>query len=152
MISLRRTEDIGELMQWREEVIRHVFGMVPGEKLLKANEEYYRSHVPSGEHIAFIAEINGTNAGCGSLCLSEELPSPDNPDGRCGYLMNIYVREEYRTHGVGHAVVRKLIEEAKNRGCGKIYLETTSDGRKLYESMGFADLPDMMKLHGYADS
>lgn len=146
MIALRRTEDIAELMLWREEVIRHVFGDVPDEALLRANEEYYRSHVPNGKHIAFIAEINGKDAGCGSVCFSEELPSPDNPDGRCGYLMNIYVREEFRTHGVGHAVVRKLIEEAKKRGCCKIYLETTSDGRRLYESLGFADLPDMMKL------
>ena len=146
MISVERIDDIGRLMLWRKEVIEHVFGLTPDGSLLEANRQYYRRHIPDGSHIAFVARYDGSDAGCGSLCLSEELPSPDNPGGRCAYLMNIYVRERYRGRGIGHAVVKRLVEEARKLGCGKIYLETTCEGRSLYESVGFHDLPDMMKL------
>ena len=146
MISIRRIMDMNELLAWREEVILNVFGIEPDKELIHKNEDYYRRHVEAGTHMAFIAEKDGTEAGCGSICFTEELPSPDNPSGMCGYLMNIYVRDKYREHGIGHEIVKHLLEEAKNKGCGKIYLETTAIGRSLYESLGFHDLPDMMKL------
>ncbi|MDE7347002.1 MAG: GNAT family N-acetyltransferase, partial [Muribaculaceae bacterium] len=85
--------------------------------------------------------------GCGAVCFTDELPSPDNPTGRCAYLMNIYVREPFRKHGIAHHVVSHLIEVAKKRECGKIYLETTADGKSVYSSLGFKDMPDMMKYY-----
>ena len=146
MIELIRTIDLKTLMKWRREVISEVFGEVADSVLMKENEDYYRRHITDGTHLAYIASFDGQEAGCGAICLSDELPSPDNPTGKCGYLMNIYVRNNFREHGVGHSIVKKLIEEAQNRGCRKIYLETTAIGRRLYESLGFHDLPDMMKL------
>ena len=79
------------------------------------------------------------------VCFYSELPSPDNPGGLCAYLMNIYVRSSFRKMGVAHRIVGRLIEEARKSGCGKIYLETTPEGRPVYESIGFLDMPDMMK-------
>lgn len=146
MIELIQIKDIDELMGWRAEVIENVFGEKPSETLIKANRKYYETHVPEGSHVAFKAVYDGVEAGSGSLCLTDELPSPDNPSGHCAYLMNIYVRQPYREHGIGHAIVKRLMEEAQRRDCGKVYLETTAEGRGVYESLGFRDMPDMMKL------
>ena len=146
MTELEQLYDLGELMAWRQEVILNVFGEEPSEELMAQNERFYTSHIADGSHIAFKALTDGEEAGSGSVCFTEELPSPDNPTGKCAYLMNIYVREEYREHGIGHAIVKRLIKESHARGCGKIYLETTPEGRPVYESLGFHDLPDMMKL------
>lgn len=145
MIEIKEIRDLETLLSWRREVIRNVFDIEPTEKLMAANEEYYRTHEHYG-HVAFIALVDGVEAGCGGLCFTDELPSPDNESGRCGYLMNIYVREAFRNHGVAHSIVRRLVQEAKERGCGKIYLETTGEGRPVYASLGFVDMPDMMKL------
>ena len=135
------------LLAWRKEVIRHVFGEEPSSSLMLANERYYERHIADGSHLAVVAAgEDGKEMGCGSVCFDDELPSPDNPSGRCAYLMNIYVREPFRSHGVGHAIVSFLIERARERDCGKIYLETTADGRPLYTSLGFQDMADMMKL------
>lgn len=134
-------------MHWREEVIAHVFGEQPDAALLAANRDYYLRTMASGEHLALVAEVDGCECGCGAICLGEELPSPDNPSGRTAYLMNIYVREPYRNHGIAHALVKRLIEEAQGRRCGKIYLESTPEGKPVYFSIGFRDMPDMMKYH-----
>lgn len=145
-MEIRGIKDINELLRWRREVIFNVFGVEASEELMERNEDYYRRRVEDGTHLAFVASSSGKEAGCGALCLTEELPSPDNPSGKCAYLMNIYVKNEFREKGIGHALVTHLIEEAKNRDCGKIYLETTESGRSVYASLGFHDLPDMMKL------
>lgn len=146
MIGLRQVTAIPTLMMWRAEVIRHVFGIEPAKRLLVENRRYYRTHIPDGTHLAFVAYIDGEPCGCGGVCFSDELPSPDNPTGRCAYLMNIYVREPYRHSGVGQAIVSRLISEARDRGCGKIYLESTAEEHRFYDTLGFADMPDMMKL------
>lgn len=146
MIELRVVDSLVELMKWRTEVIADVFGKKPDEALLEANRIYYKTHIPDGSHIAVVASCDGYDCGCGGVCFTDELPSPDNPGGRCAYLMNIYVRETYRNAGIAHRIVRHLIEVARQRDCGKIYLETTADGRPVYYSLGFRDMPDMLKL------
>lgn len=148
MIELRRITDTDELMIWRREVITNVFSEVPDLSLLRANRKYYQKHIADGSHIAYVASQDGKDVGCGSICLSEELPSPDNPDGRCAYLMNIYVRLPFRNNGIAHMIVRHLVDEAKARGCGKIYLETTDIAKPLYCNIGFNPMENMMKYEG----
>ena len=147
MLILRKIKDIRTLMDWRTEVISNVFGIDADSILLEANRQYYLRHIPDDTHIAIIASYDGADCGCGSICLTDELPSPDNPTGKCAYLMNIYVREDYRRHGIAHKIVSRLVREAKDNKCGKIYLETTADGKPVYASLGFQDMADMMKYH-----
>lgn len=144
-INIRETRVIPTLMHWRKEVIANVFGVEPSRRLMAANRQYYIEHTEDGTHVAVIAEADGADVGCGAICLSDELPSLDNPSGRCACLMNIYVREAYRGHGVGRAIVRWLVERARRSGCGKIWLETTEMVRPLYHNAGFKDLTGYMK-------
>lgn len=136
------------LMMWRREVIRTVFGVDPTEDLLATNRNYYERHIADGSHLAVVAYVDGREAGCGAICFTEELPSPDNPSGRCAYLMNIYVRPMFRSRGIGHEIVSYLVEKAREKRCDKIYLETTEEARSLYNSIGFKELPGILK---YAD-
>lgn len=142
-------ERIEELMRWRMEVLREVFSLgadADVSALEAENRAYYEREIRSGGHVACLAMLDGEAVGCGGACLQLEMPSPDNPNGRCAYLMNIYTRLESRGNGVGAAVVAWLIEKAKEWGAGKIYLEATEAGRALYERTGFAELPGMMAL------
>lgn len=138
--------DIDELMSWRAEVIRAVFGIEASDTLLQNNRDYYLRHIPDGSHIAVKAVSDGEDAGCGALCFHEELPSPDNPSGKCGYLMNIYVRPQHRNRGIAHEIVKSLVNKCKTRDCGKIYLETTKDAKSLYSSLGFQEMKAIMHL------
>ncbi len=142
-------EDIDLLMAWRMEVLSTVFSDWDKEnekELYRANLEYYQTMLESGQHIAVFAEADGQKIGCGGLCIYQEMPSPDNPNGYCGYLMNIYTREAWRGQGAGEAVVSYLLNCARERKIEKVYLETSKSGRSLYEKMGFKDMIDYMKL------
>lgn len=72
--------------------------------------------------------------------------SPDNPNGDCAYLMNIYTDPGYCEHGVGREIVSWLIREAKQRGFTKVFLEPSETGRALYQEMGFTDMTGCMQL------
>lgn len=145
MIDIRIDSDIVSLLEWRKEVIRTVFGVDPSDDLMSSNEEYYCRHVADGSHLAYIVSLDGTYIGCGAICLTDELPSPDNLTGRCAYLMNIYIREAYRCHGYARSLIKYLVDIAKEHDCGKIYLESTDMARTLYESSGFIDMDNIMK-------
>lgn len=147
IIERASIDDIDKLMEWRMEVLHNVFDISEStQNLYTANREYYHNSIPSGKHIAVFAQINQTTVGCGGLCLYQEMPSPDNPTGQCAYLMNIYTRKEHREQGVGKSIVSWLIDYAKKQGITKIYLETSECGRPLYDSLGFRDMQDYMKL------
>ena len=133
-------DEIDRLMAWRLEVLREVFSLSERDDLDaldRENRAYYARELPRKGHI-----------GCGGVCLQREMPSPDNLSGKCAYLMNIYTRPEAQHCGVGHSVVRWLVARARQWGAEKIYLETSKEGRALYEGVGFVDLPDMMLLAG----
>lgn len=144
-------QDIDLLMQWRMEVLHEVFAIPPEQpvaELEAENRRYYQQQLPNGGHIACFAYMGEAIAGCGGMCLYPEMPSPDNPNGKCAYLMNIYARPQFRRHGVGDAVVRWLIGQAAQLGIAKIYLETSEDGRPLYQEIGFRDMIGYMKFTG----
>ena len=133
------------------EVLHEVFG-IPSDQatteLENENRCYYRKELTTGGHIACFAYMGEKIVGCGGMCLYQEMPSPDNPNGKCAYLMNIYARPQFRRHGIGDAIVRWLVSKAKQLGITKIFLETSEKGRPLYKEIGFMDMPDMMKLTG----
>ncbi|MCD8007782.1 MAG: GNAT family N-acetyltransferase, partial [Clostridiales bacterium] len=116
-IRIRKADgfDLEELMRWREVVLREVFS-IPDEEdmteLLAANRAYYHTALERGEHIACFACAGGMTVGCGGVCLYQEMPSPDNPSGKCGYLMNIYTLPALRQRGGGKEIVQTLVQEA----------------------------------------
>lgn len=100
-VTISQVCDIETLMPWRMEVLHCVFS-IPADAdtadLERANRYYYERHLPVGSHIACIASLDGEAVGCGGVCFYEEMPSPDNPCGRCAYLMNIC--PAYRGKGI----------------------------------------------------
>ena len=56
------------------------------------------------------------------------------PDGRIGRMA---VLRDWRGAGVGGAMLRALMEEAKRRGAGEVYLHSQSHARDFYLRHGF---------------
>ena len=141
--------EIEMILRWRMEVLHEVFSIPDDEdmsELERANREYYLKEIPAGGHVACWASLGNEIIGCGGICLYQEMPSPDNTSGRCAYLMNVYVRSPYRTHGFGRQVASWLVQQAKTRGITKIYLETSECGKQMYEQLGFKIMEGYLKL------
>ena len=150
-IEIRRAtlEDLELLVKWRMTVLHEVFSIPLSDsmpELEQKNRHYYQTALQTEGHIAGFAYVGKEIAGCGGVCLYREMPSPDNPSGRCAYLMNIYTRPEFRGQGIGKKIVNWLIDQAAQRDITKIYLEASASGRQLYQNMGFTDMLGYMRF------
>lgn len=84
----------------------------------------------------FLAFVDKKAAGCIALRKLET--------GVCE-MKRLYVREEFRSLGLGRTLIEKLIAEARLIGYEKMRLDTLPDKMakavKLYESYGFRPIP-----------
>jgi len=74
------------------------------------------------------------------------LPTPLCPSGTEGYVVNVFTLPAWRKRGVGTALMRALIDEARARKLGRLRLHTTAAGRTLYARCGFVEHADNLQL------
>lgn len=63
--------------------------------------------------------------------------------GTDGDIQTIAVTEPVRGHGLGRALMQRLIDEARNRGVSEVFLEVRADNpvaHGLYLSLGFSEI------------
>ena len=58
-------------------------------------------------------------------------------NGPVGWIGSIFVAPELRGHGLGRAITQSIIDALDAAGCRTFCLVATSEGRRLYERMGF---------------
>lgn len=143
-------DDIDRLIEARDEVIRAVWGLSEDDDItgvLDETRDYFERAIPSGKHVAFVAYDGPAFLGCSGISYYRVMPTPDNPTGRKGYVMNMYVRGEYRRRGVASRMLELLLADAAERGVDFVALEASEDGRPFYETFGFRPMPDEMLRH-----
>lgn len=141
-------DNLDLLMKWRMTVLHEVFSIPLNEPMAALEQEnriYYQTALKTGEHIACFAYADDKTIGCGGVCFYREMPSPDNPNGCCAYLMNIYTVPEYRNCGTGKSIVTWLLQKASEYGVCKIYLETSEKAHEFYKKIGFYDMNGYMQ-------
>ena len=145
-LKIERILSLEQLLRWRAEVFRDITGKAPDADMLKATARYYDFHNADGTHVAFEAQLPGPDGtlqpiGRGGVCFHEELPSVENPNGRCARIVNLYVREPHRRSGVGADILRALVDLARFRGCHRIALDSSPEARKFCQALGFHEAP-----------
>lgn len=93
--------------------------------------------ITNGLGVIYIAEKdNKIIATCG---LQEINVIPQcNDKGKCGFIFNVFTREEHRHQGIQTAVMTEVINYAKQRGIEELALETDNAiAITLYEKLGF---------------
>jgi len=108
--------------------------------------EYFRSHVPDGRFIAWLAVDAGAVVATSGMCIYDVPPTYGNHSGRVAYLVNMYTLPEYRGRGIAARLLELLVIEAVEKGCGRITLNTSKAGRPVYEKYGFVDVPGEMEF------
>ncbi len=61
------------------------------------------------------------------------------------YLEDIFVRVEYRRHGIGLTLMQHLIEQARSRGCGRVewvVLDWNTGAQEFYKTLGARHLSE----------
>ena len=110
------------------------------------SRRYYQYALADGSHAALLAFDDGRFVGAGGVSYYRVMPTYHNPTGEKAYIMNMYVRPEYRRRGIATRMLTLLTGDAQRRDVKQISLEATAAGRPLYESYGFVAMRNEMEL------
>ncbi len=86
-LSIRRAtaDDSDEVTRLRLEMQTELFagdgrGAAPDE-IVERNRQYFREHLPVGDFVAFVAELDGAMVGTGGIVAYRAPPTQGNPIG-----------------------------------------------------------------------
>ena len=150
-IEYRRAtaDQIDLLMETRVEVLRaanRLDDFADLSEVAAQSRDYYLRALRDGTHTGLLAFDGEDFVGAGGVSYFRVMPTCHNVTGWKAYIMNMYVRPEYRRRGIAARMLDLLVADARGRGIGLISLEATDAGRPLYEKYGFIPMTHEMEL------
>lgn len=137
-LSFRRMqeEDIPLFVQMRIDQLREE-GAQSDIDLRPALLDYYHRHLADGTFISWLALDGEAVVATSGMSFVEKPPYFSNPTGRIGLLSSMYTHPDYRRQGIAKQLLEKVVEEARQYGCGAIWITASDMGVLLYTDFGF---------------
>lgn len=105
------------------------------EEILVANatKEYLEEEISNDKFVSYIAKFNGKIVSVSGLVVFKRPPYLENLKGMEAYILNMYTLPEYRGKKLAGRLLKKCIEDCKQRGVKRIWLHASEDGKPLYK-------------------
>ncbi len=99
--------------------------------------DYYKRHMKDGTFVSRLA-LDGNNIiGTSGMSFVEKPPYFGCPSGKIGLLSSMFTNPNYRRNGIAKELLSRIVNEAKQYGCGTIQITASDMGVKLYTDFGF---------------
>lgn len=105
--------------------------------LKPALKNYYERHMADGTFVSWIALDGDRIIGTSGMSFVEKPPYFGCPNGKIGLLSSMFTANSYRRRGIAKALLEKVINEAKEYGCGTVQITASDMGVLLYTDFGF---------------
>ena len=99
--------------------------------------DFYKRNLAAGTYVSWLAFDGDKIIGTSGMSFAEKPPYFSCPTGRLGILSSMYTDPNYRRMGIASNLLDRVVKEARDYGCGTIYITASDVGVKLYESYGF---------------
>ena len=107
-------------------------------------EKYFSFSIADETLVVWIAlEHDSIISTCG-VCFFQYPPSYSNTTGRIAYVTNVYTLDKYRKQGIATRLLEYIMKEIKERDYKVVRLHASSQGKRLYEKIGFIDAEGFM--------
>ncbi|MBZ0277198.1 MAG: GNAT family N-acetyltransferase [Anaerolineae bacterium] len=117
------------------------------DQMDRIGAEWLYERVANGRYLGWFA-LNAAGdivAGAG-LWLQDWPPNMIDQEPYRGYILNVYTRPEYRQRGLARRLVETIIDWCSQRGIITVGLHASSQGRPIYEGLGFGSTNEMRLL------
>ncbi len=113
----------------------------------KALKDFYTRNLAAGTYVSWLAFDGDKIVGTSGMSFAEKPPYFTCTTGKLGILSSMYTDPDYRRKGIATELLDRVVKEAKDHGCGTIYITASDMGVKLYESYGFKHNGNFMQYN-----
>lgn len=99
--------------------------------------DYYKRHMADGTFVSWIALDGDKIIGTSGMSFIEKPPYFSCPNGKIGLLSSMFTSNEYRRRGIAKELLTRVVNEAKEYGCGAVQITASDMGVLLYTDFGF---------------
>ena len=110
-----------------------------------ALKDYYNRHLSDGTFVSWLALDGEKIIGTSGMSFVEKPPYFSCPTGRIGLLSSMYTDPGYRRMGIAKELLDRVINEAREYGCGVVHITASDMGVKLYTAYGFVHNGNFMQ-------
>ena len=125
--------------QLREEGAKEDIDLVPNLK------DYYSRHMADGTFVSWLAVDGEKIIGTSGMSFVEKPPYFSCPSGKIGLLSSMFTDADYRRKGIAKELLSRVVEEARNYGCGVVQITASDMGVLLYTDFGFVKNGNFMQ-------
>ena len=116
--------------QLREEGAKEEIDLAPALK------QYYMRHMADGTFVSWLAFDGNKIIGTSGMSFVEKPPYFGCPSGKIGLLSSMFTNPDYRRKGIAKELLSRIVNEAREYGCGTIQITASDMGVKLYTDFG----------------
>ena len=127
------------IRQLREEGAKEEIDLKP------ALRDYYNRHMADGTFVSWLAFDGDKIIGTSGMSFVEKPPYFGCPSGKVGLLSSMYTDPEYRRKGIAKELLSRVVNEAREYGCGTVQITASDMGVKLYTDFGFTHNNNFMQ-------
>ena len=127
------------IAQLREEGAKEDIDLTP------ALRDYYRRHMADGTFVSWLALDGEKIIGTSGMSIVEKPPYFGCPSGKIGLLSSMFTDSAYRRRGIAKTLLSKVVDEARQRGCGTVQITASDMGVLLYTDFGFVKNNNFMQ-------
>ena len=117
-----------------------------GVGLESALKDFYHRHMADGTFVSWLAMDGDKIIGTSGMSFVEKPPYFSCPTGKLGLLSSMYTDPNYRRMGIAKELLHRVVEEARNYGCGSVQITASNMGVKLYTAYGFKHNGNFMQF------
>ena len=125
--------------QLREEGAKEDMDLKP------ALQDYYNRHLADGTFVSWLAVDGEKIVGISGMSFVEKPPYFGCPSGKMGLLSSMFTSKEYRRQGIAKELLSRVVNEAREYGCGTVQITASDMGVLLYRDFGFVENGNFMQ-------
>ena len=110
-----------------------------------ALHDYYERHIADGTFVSWLAIDGEKIIGTSGMSFVEKPPYFSCPNGKIGLLSSMFTDKGYRRKGIAKVLLTKVVDEAKEYGCGTVQITASDMGVLLYRDFGFTKNGNFMQ-------
>ena len=139
------SEDLDTFIQMRISQLREE-GSKEDLDLESSLRDYYEHHMADGTFVSWLAVDGDKIIGTSGMSFVEKPPYFGCPSGRIGLLSSMFTDPQYRRRGIAKELLAKVVDEAREYGCGTVQITASDMGVLLYTDFGFVKNGNFMQF------